>query len=71
MKEKIMSKKKAIEVVVVSYEEYAQDTFVYPSKYCIRSWDGTFIFYKTSKRLLAQEAVDVEYGSGMYSVREV
>ncbi len=66
-----MSKKKAIEVVVVSYEEYIDPDFHYPSKYCIRSWDGTFIFYKTSKRALAQEAVDAEYGVNMYSVREV
>jgi hypothetical protein len=71
MKEKIMSKKKAIEVVVVTFQEYAQDDFIFPSKYMIKHWSGDYHFYKTSKRVLAQEAVDAEYGSGMYSVREV
>ncbi len=66
-----MSKKKAIEVVVVTFQEYAQDDFIFPSKYMIKHWSGDYHFYKTSKRVLAQEAVDAEYGSGMYSVREV
>lgn len=66
-----MSKKKEVEVVVVSYEEYTQDDFNFPSKYCIKHWSGNYHFYKTSKRALAQEAVDAEYGANKYSIRVV
>ncbi len=66
-----MSKKKSIEIVVVTFEEYAMDDFSFPSKFMIKHWSGNYHFYKTSKRALAQQAVDEEYGVGMYSVREV
>jgi hypothetical protein len=67
-----MTKKaKEIEVVVVSFEEYAQDNFNFPSRYCIKHWSGDFHFYKTQKRELAQAAVDAEYGANKYSIRVV
>lgn len=66
-----MSKKKSIEVVVVTFQEYAMDDFAFPSKFMIKHWSGDYHFYKTSKRVLAQEAVDIEYGVNMYSIREV
>jgi len=66
-----MSKKKVIEVVVVTFQEYAMDDFVFHSKFMIKHWSGDYHFYKTSKRALAQEAVDAEYGANMYCIREV
>ena len=66
-----MSKKKSIETVVVSYEQYCQLDFEFPSKLCIRDFNGDFIFYKSSKRELVQAQVDAEYGAGMYRVRQV
>jgi hypothetical protein len=67
-----MTKKaKEIEVVVVSFEEYAQDDFNFPSKFMIKHWSGNYHFYKTSKRELAQAAVDAEYGANKYSIRVV
>ena len=68
----VMSKaKKPIVTVKVSFEEYSQPDFVFPSKLCIRDFNGDFIFYKSSKRELVQQQVDFEYGEGMYRVREV
>jgi hypothetical protein len=65
------AKAKQIETVVVSFEDYQNPDFRYPSRYCIRNGNGDMVFYKTQKRELAQQQVDAEYGVGMYRVREV
>jgi len=65
------TKVKQIETVVVSFEDYQNPDFRYPSRYCIRNGNGDMVFYKTQKRELAQQQVDAEYGANMFRVREV
>ena len=65
-----MSKKKAIEVVVVTFQEYAMDDFVFPSRYMIRNAMGNYIFIKTNKKEVALRYIQDNY-NGQYSLREV
>jgi hypothetical protein len=62
---------KQLETVVVSFEDYSDVDFHFPSRYCIRNGNGDMVFYKTQKRELAQQQVDAEYGVGMFKIREV
>ena len=65
-----MSKKKQIEVVVVSYSEYQDPEFVFPSKFMFRNELGQYVFIKTSKRAIAEQFV-AETTGGLFKVREV
>ena len=66
-----MTKKvKPVEVVAVSYEEYTDLNFVFPSKLMFRDAMGQYIFIKTNKREVAVKYIQDNYG-GAYSVREV
>ena len=60
--------KKDIETVSVDYSEFNSPDFKNPSKFFIMNALGEYVFYKTSKRQVAQEAVDNEYGVGKYRV---
>lgn len=66
-----MTKKvKPVEVVVVSYEEYTDMDFVFPSKLVFRDALGQYIFIKTNKREVAVKYIQDNY-DGVYSIREV
>lgn len=66
-----MAKKvKPVEVVVVSYEEYTDMDFVFPSKLMFRDALGQYIFIKTNKREVAVKYIQDNY-DGVYSIREV
>jgi hypothetical protein len=65
-----MSKKKQIEVVVVSYSEYQDPEFVFPSKFMFRNELGQYVFIKTSKRAIAEQFV-AETTNNLFKIREV
>lgn len=64
------NKKKPVEVVVVSFNEYSDMNFILPSKYCFRDGSGNMVFIKTSKRQIAADYIKNEY-DGRYGLREV
>jgi hypothetical protein len=66
-----MSKKKELETFVLSYEEFSDPDVKLPTKFHIRTADGSYLFIKTSKRDVAQQWVDDNYGIGQYSVRSM
>lgn len=63
-----MSDKKEIKSVVVSYQQFTEWDFVPPGSFYIRDALGDYFFLKTSDRLKAQQAVDLIYGRGKYTV---
>lgn len=66
-----MTKKvKPVEVVVVSYEEYTDTDFVFPSKYCFKNAMGAYVFILTSKWEVATQYMKDNYNN-MYSIRKV
>lgn len=64
-------KEKVIETVVVTLQDFHSPEFEFPSRYCIRNAMGEYVFFKTSKRELAQQQADKDYGTGRYKIREV
>lgn len=65
-----MSKKKEVEVITVSYAEYINPDYAYPSKFVFRCALGDYHFVKTNRRSVAEQYVK-EYYEGKYAVREV
>jgi len=65
-----MPKKKQIETVVVSFAEYNNPEFHFPSKWAFRNGVGDFVFIKVSKREAALQYIQDNY-DGRYSLREV
>jgi hypothetical protein len=65
-----MVKKKVPEVVVVSYSEYHNPDYVYPSKYCFRNELDQYVFVLTSKRSIAEQFVS-ETTNNLFKIREV
>lgn len=62
------SKKKQLETVLVSYEDWCHPEFSPPSAYFIRIATGDFLFMKTNKRSIAQEFVNDNYDN-LYVIR--
>lgn len=56
-------------ITKVSFAEFADIEFVPPATFFIQNAMGEYIFIHTSKRLLAQEWVDENYGKGRYTVK--
>lgn len=63
-------KVKPVEVVIVSYNEYIDTEFVFPSRYMFRDAMGQYVFIKTNKREVAVKYIQDNY-NGVYSVRDV
>lgn len=61
--------KKPIETIIVSYEDFNDPDFHYPSNYYIVNCFGEYVFYKTRSRQKAREAVDSSFGVNKYQVR--
>ena len=61
-------KKKEVQTVLVSYEDYVDVDFNPPSKYFIRLATGDYLYMKTNKRSVAQEYVNENYDN-LYVIR--
>lgn len=64
------NKKKVPETVTVSFSDYQDPDFIFPSKFMYRNSFGDFVFIKTAKRTVAVQYLN-EYTSGMFELREV
>lgn len=56
-------------VTKVSFEEFSGIDFMPPATFFIQNAMGEYIFIHTSKRNIAQEWVDENYGKGRYTVK--
>lgn len=56
-------------VTKVSFTEFTDIDFIPPATFFIQNAMGEYIFIHTSKRQLAQEWVDENYGKGRYTVK--
>ena len=63
------SKKKEVEVVMVSYEDYVGYDFVEPGLFFSVSAMQIYYFYKTSDRKAAQDKCDEIFGPNRYVVK--
>lgn len=63
------SKKKEVEVVMVSYEDYVGYDFVEPGLFFSVSAMQIYYFYKTSDRVAAQLKCDEIFGPNRYVVK--
>ena len=63
------SKKKDVEVVTVSYDEYVGYDFVEPGMFFSVSAMQIYYFYKTSDRAAAQEKCNELFGKDFYKVK--
>lgn len=61
-----MSKQKT---TTVTFDELTSLEFIPPATFFIQNAMGDYIFIHTSKRQLAQEWVDENYGKGRYTVK--
>jgi hypothetical protein len=61
--------KTPIETIIVSYEDFNDPDFHYPSNYYIVNCFGEYVFYKTRSRHKAQQSVNSFYGASKYQVR--
>jgi len=61
-------KKKVVKTVEVEFDQFAEYDFIPPATFFIRDARDIYVFYKTSKRVEAQEAADEVYGKGKYKV---
>lgn len=60
---------KEIRKTIVTYEQYTDYEFIDPATFFIVDAMQNYVYYHTSKREVAQKAVDEEYGKGRYSVK--
>lgn len=62
-------KKKEVQVIMVSYEDYIGYDFVEPGLFFSVSAMQVYYFYKTSDRAAAQEKCDSIFGPNKYVVK--
>lgn len=63
------NKKKDIQVIIVSFQDYTSYDFVEPGSYFSMSAMQDYYFYKTSDRKAAQDKCDELFGVGRYVVK--
>lgn len=56
-------------ITVVNFNTFSDYDFIPPATFFIQNAMGDYIFIHTSKRNLAQEWVDENYGKGRYTVK--
>lgn len=56
-------------ITVVTYEQFSNYEFIPPATFFIQNALGEYIFIHTSKRQVAQDWVNEEYGKGRYAVK--
>lgn len=59
----------APKITVVTYEQFTSYEFIPPATFYIQNALGEYVFIHTSKRALAQDWVNTEYGKGRYTVK--
>lgn len=57
-----------MKITDVTFDQFTEIDFVPPSTFFIRGATGDYYFIHTSKRALAQEWVDENFGKGRYTV---
>jgi hypothetical protein len=62
--------KKQLEVITVSYAEYTDPDYHFPSRFVFRCALGFYNFIKTNRRSVAEQYVKEHYDS-KYVIREV
>ena len=60
---------KEIRKTVVTYQQYTEYDFIDPATFFIVDAMQQYVYYHTSKRADAQEAVDNDYGKGRYTIK--
>jgi hypothetical protein len=60
---------KELKKTIVTYAQYTDYEFIDPSTFYIVDAMQNYVYYHTSKREVAQQAVDNEYGKGRYTVK--
>lgn len=63
------TKKKDIEVVVFSYQDYTSYDFVEPGHFFVMSASQEYYFFKTGDRAKAQEKCNQLFGENFYTVK--
>lgn len=64
----MVAKKKEIQTVNVTFEEFTDPEFIPYGSYYIRNALGEYVFLKTSDRKVAQDFINDQYGKGRYTV---
>jgi hypothetical protein len=62
-------KKKEIEVVIVSYQDYTAYDFIEPGMFFVMSAEQKYYFFKTGDRAKAQAMCNELFGDGFYTVK--
>ena len=62
-------KKKEIEVVIVSYQDYTAYDFIEPGMFFVMSASQQYYFFKTGDRAKAQAKCNELFGDGFYTVK--
>lgn len=60
---------KEIRKTVVTYQQYTEYDFIDPATFFIVDAMQNYVYYHTSKRADAQEAVNSDYGKGRYTIK--
>ena len=60
---------KELKKTIVTYAQYTDYEFIPPATFFIVDALQQYVYYHTSKREVAQQAVDSEYGKGRYTVK--
>lgn len=58
-----------LKITTVTFTEFSDIDFIPPATFFIQNAMGDYIFIHTSKRNIAQEWVDENYGKGRYTVK--
>lgn len=62
-------KKKEIEVVIVTYQDYTAYDFIEPGMFFVMSASQQYYFFKTGDRSKAQAKCNELFGDGFYTVK--
>lgn len=63
------AKKKDIQVVVVSYQDYTSHDFIEPGMFFVMSASQEYFFFKTGDRAQAQQKCNELFGDNFYTVK--
>lgn len=69
MSETKEAKKKDIEVVIVSYQDYVSYDFIEPGMFFVMSASQEYFFFKTGDRNKAQQKCNELFGENFYTVK--
>lgn len=61
------AKEKELKITEVTFEQFSDYDFVYPSNFYVRDALNVYHFISTSDRLVAQRWIDEKWGAGHYT----